>query len=217
MFIGHIAVALAAKCVAPTLPLRTALVGTVLPDLVWPVLVLAGVEHVEIAPGDTAFVPLRFVSYPWSHSLLMVTLTGALVGGLYAWRTRNRSSGMVFALLAISHWVLDWISHRTDMPLMPGGAVHGLGLWQSVPATLLAESGLFLLGTLLYAHATVARDRTGTLSYWSLIVLLAAAYTTDRFSPPPPSAAAVAWMGILLGVVLFAWATWIERHRSLRS
>lgn len=217
MFIGHIAVALAAKRAVPSLPLRAALVGAMLPDVIWPVLVLTGTEHVEIAPGDTAFAPLRFVSYPWSHSLLMVALAGGVVGALYGWRVRSRACGVAFALLAVSHWALDWLSHRPDLPIVPGGTLHGLGLWNSVPATLAVESGLFVLGTLLYARATVARDRTGSVSFWTLIALLAATYVADRFNPPPPSVPVVAWAGILLGIVLFAWATWIERHRAPRG
>lgn len=216
MFIGHVAAALAAKRAAPRAPLGVLFTAALLPDYLWPVLVLAGAEQVDIAPGDTAFTPLRFVSYPWSHSLVMVAAAGAALGLAFAWRTRDRAGGVVLALLAVSHWVMDWLSHRADLPLVPGGAVYGLGLWNSIPATLLVEGGLFAAGVWLYAAFTTAKDRTGRYAYWSLVGVLGAMYAVDRFSPPPPGPQAVAWAGMLLGIVLYFWAAWIERHRTVR-
>ncbi len=217
MFIGHFAVALAAKRAAPRTSLGTLFAAALLPDVVWPVLVLAGVEKVEIHPGDTAFTPLNFVSYPWSHSLLLVTLTGVAAGLLYGWKTRYRPGAVVIALLAVSHWVLDWFTHRPDLPLVPGGAVYGLGLWNSIPATMLIEGAMFAAGAIFYALFTRARDGVGRYAYWSLVVFLAGIYVADRFSPPPPSDRAVAWVGVIGGLVLFAWGAWADRHRLVRQ
>lgn len=215
MFIGHLGVALAAKRLAPRTSLGALFLAAQLPDVVWPVLVLAKVETVEIHPGDTAFTPLNFVSYPWSHSLLMVALTGAAIGALYAWKTANRPGGIAIALLAVSHWVLDWITHRPDMPLYPGASpLLGLGLWNSVPGTLVIEGLIFIAGTLLYTRATAARDRVGRYGFWSLIAFLALIYVADRFDPPPPSAQAVGAVGIVAALILYAWANWADRHRN---
>src|SRR5512141_285043 len=107
MFLGHFATAYAAKKLAPRTSLATLFAASQLPDLVWPCLVLAGVEHATIAPGDTAFTPLRFDEYPISHSLITVAAFGALFGAVHFWRKRRALDGVVLALLAVGHWVLD--------------------------------------------------------------------------------------------------------------
>lgn len=214
MFIGHLAVAFAAKRATPRTSLGVLFAAAQLPDIVWPVLVLTGTEQVAIEPGNTAFTPLNFVSYPWSHSLVMVALTGGLLGLLYGGRKRDFTAGAVVALLAVSHWVLYWVSHRPDMPLVPGGGLHGLGLWNSVPLTMLVEGGLFVAGVALYATFTRARDSIGRYGFWSLIVFLAAIYVGDRFSPPPPGPRAIAWLGVIAGLVLYFWGDWSDRHRT---
>ena len=216
MFLGHLAVALAAKRSAPRVSLGLLFAAAQLPDLIWPVLVLTGAEQVVIQPGITAFTPLDFVSYPWSHSLLMVALTATIAGVAYNWRTKNIAGAVVIAVLAVSHWVLDWISHRPDMPLVPGGALYGLGLWNSIPATLLVEGAMFLAGVVLYARGTAAVDRTGRYAFWSLIVFLSGIYVADRFSAPPPSDRAIAWVGAFAGVVLFLWGDWADGHRRTK-
>lgn len=216
MFIGHFAVALAAKRVAPKASLGILVAAAQLPDVIWPVLVLTGAEKVVIAPGNTAFTPLDFVSYPWSHSLLMVALTGGVAGLAYAWKTKYRTGGLVVALLAISHWVLDWSTHRPDMPLYPGDSpLLGLGLWNSIPATLLVEGALFIAGTWLYARGTTAADRTGRYAFWSLIAFLVVIYLGNIFGPPPPNDTAIGLVGILGTAILLAWSAWADRHRTV--
>jgi len=210
MFIGHFAVALAAKRVAPRTSLGVLFAAAQLPDVVWPVLVLAGAEKVEIHPGDTAFTPLAFTSYPWSHSLLMVAVTGAAAGLIYAGLTRDRTGGLAITLLAISHWVLDWLVHRPDLPLVPGGAVYGLGLWNSVPTTIVIEGSMFIVAVTAYATFTKARDRTGIWAYWSMIVFLAGVYIGNVFGSPPPNGQVVAGVSLAGAVLLLVWA---DRHR----
>ena len=99
MFLGHFAMAYGAKRLAPRTSLGTLFAAAQLPDLVWPVLLLAGVEHATIVPGETAFTPLRFDSYPISHSLLTVAAGGALFGALHYWRRRRPLDALVLALL----------------------------------------------------------------------------------------------------------------------
>ena len=214
MFIGHFAVALAAKRVVPQTSLGVLFCAAQLPDVIWPALVLAGVERVEINPGDTAFTPLNFVYYPWSHSLLMVTLTGAAAGCAYAVWTKFRRGGVMVALLAVSHWLLDWLVHREDLPLVPGGPLHGLGLWNSVAITLLIEGGMFLAGVALYARGTQAKDGVGRYAFWSLVVFLSAIYCGNIFGPPPPGAMAIGLVGLFGTGILLAWAHWADRHRE---
>src|SRR5262245_38652397 len=107
MFIGHFAMAFAAKKAAPSGSLGGVFPAAVLPALRGPLLVLLGVERVTIVPGDTAFTPLRFDSYPISHSLLLDAFWAAAFAAVVFWRTRSRRTAFVSALLVLSHWGLD--------------------------------------------------------------------------------------------------------------
>ena len=213
MFIGHFGLAMAAKRVAPKPSLGTLVLAAQLADGVWPVFVLLGWERVEIAPGVTAVTPLRFVSYPYSHSLVAGAFWAALLaGGYYALR-RDRGGAAWIAALVVSHWMLDFASHRPDMPLWPGGPKVGLGLWYSMPATLVVEFALFGAGAWLYVSATRPRDRVGTFAFAAFVAVLAAIYAAAVFGPPPPSVPALAMSG-LAGWLFIVWAYWIDRHRE---
>ena len=145
MFIGHAALAFAAKPLAPRTSLALLFAAAYWLDIVWPALVLAGVEQVRIDPGNTAFTPLDFFDYPWSHSLAMALAWSVLFG--LAFIREGRSAAVILGLLVFSHWALDFVSHRPDLPLAPGSAtMFGLGLWNSVPATIVIESAMFTAG-----------------------------------------------------------------------
>ena len=216
MFIGHFGLAIAAKRVAPRVSLGTTIFAAEFLDVVWPVLVLTGIEKVEIAPGITRVTPLDFVYYPWSHSLLMACVWGVLFALAY-WLIRRRPrDALLLGALVVSHWVLDWIVHRPDLPLYPGGPRYGLGLWNSVAATMVVEWGMLAAGIYLYVRSTRPLDRIGTYAYWGLVVFLALSYLGATFGPPPPSPEAVAWSS-LIGYLMVAWGWWIDRHRSPAS
>src|SRR5262245_52726415 len=121
MFIGHLALAFAARPRVQKPGLGSLLFAVLWADLLWPILLLAGVEQVRIAPGITPRTPLDFVSYPWSHSLVMDLFWGALLAWILGRGRWTRAAQVGFAALVVSHWVLDWVSHRPDMPLWPGG------------------------------------------------------------------------------------------------
>lgn len=208
MFIGHAALAMAAKPLAPRANLGVALAATYWLDLVWPVLLLAGVERVQVAPGITAFTPLDFVHYPWTHSLLAAA-GWAAVFGLACWKLGRRAA-LVMGLLVLSHWALDAASHRPDLPLWPGSAAMvGLGLWNSVAATLLVESALFAAGIAIYLRST----GRPSIAFWALVGFFVLAYLGAAFGPPPPSATAVAWSALALWL-LPLWGWWIDRRRN---
>ncbi len=213
MFLGHFATAYAAKKLTPRVSLGTLFAAAQLPDLVWPWLVLAGAEKVAIVPGDTAFTPLRFDEYPISHSLVAVAALAALFGGLHLWRRRRPLEAAVLTALAIGHWVLDFVSHRPDMPLWPGGPKLGLGLWNSVPATITVELLLSAVGVALALNATRARDGIGRWGFAGLAAFLLLIYGSNIASPPPPSVEAIGWLGAIGGPVLVILASWVDRHR----
>jgi len=120
MFVGHFALALGSKREAPTVSLGWFIAAVTALDLVWPIFVLAGIERVSVVPGATAVNPLVFDYYPWSHSLLMSLVWGAVLGALALWRGVPRRTAYLIAALVVSHWVLDFITRAPDMPLSPG-------------------------------------------------------------------------------------------------
>jgi hypothetical protein len=216
VLIGHYAVAFGAKKIAPKTSLGTLFAAGAFLDLLWPLLVLAGLETVRIAPGDTRFTPLEFLSYPWSHSLLTSVLWGIGFGLGYFALTGSRRGAIVLALLVVSHWFLDLVAHRPDLPLAPGaGLKAGLGLWNSVAGTLIVELGLFTLGIWLYRRATRARDGIGRWGLFGLVALLLAVYAGAAFGPPPPNVGAIVWTDNAQWLlILLAW--WVDGHRIAR-
>lgn len=216
MFIGHLALGFAAKRALPNTSLAVLFVAVQFADLLWPILVAAGIEHVRIDPGNTAVTPLDFVSYPYSHSLAFLILWGVIFGALYRAATRERAALVVLAALVVSHWVLDFATHRPDMPIYPGSAKYGLGLWNSRLATVAVELPMFAAGLWMYASATTARDATGRWAFLGLAAFLLVAYFMNLAGPPPPSVTAL-WIFALVGAsILTFWSWWADRHRLQR-
>jgi len=215
MFIGHHAVAFAAKPAAPRVSLGTLFAATIFLDLLWPIFILLGIEDVRVA-GITAFTPLDFYKYPITHSLLAVlgwSIAAAIVYRVFRKSTRD---AVIVGAAVLSHWVVDFIAHRPDLPLWPNGPKVGLGLWNSVPATIAVEVGMLVLGLTLYLRATKARDRIGSIALWSLVVFLGIIYVLNLTSPPPPNARAIAFAGLAQWLFV-PWGVWIDRHREARA
>ena len=215
MFIGHFAVGLAAKRAVPRVSLAALFAGAQLADIIWPVLVAFGVEQVRIDPGNTAFTPLDFVSYPYSHSLLLLAVWGVVLGWIVAVATGVRRAFGVIVVLVLSHWVLDWVTHRPDMPLYPGSAKFGLGLWRSIPWTLAIEVTMFLAGLGVYFATTRPRDAIGRWGFSLLAATLSIIYVANITSPAPPSVEAIWIAGIAGAALITAWAWWVDRHRDV--
>lgn len=213
MFVGHLAAALVAKSVEPRPALAAYVAAAYGLDMLWPLFLLAGVETVRIQPGATAFTPLEFVSYPWSHSLVMSVAWGGLAALAAARFASGRRAALAVGLVVVSHWLLDWIAHVPDLPLWPGGPLEGLGLWRSTAATLLVEGAVFVAAIAIYFRATAARDAAGTWGFWALVALVTVIWMSGPFSPPPPSVAAIIVVSVIAAVALPAWSAFIERHR----
>jgi hypothetical protein len=218
MFLGHFGLALAAKRVEPRLSLGTTFAACQLLDLIWPFLVVVGVERVAADPGNTRVTGMAFEHYPWSHSLLMAIVWGAGFAGLLLARRRPMRAALVAGALVVSHWLLDWITHRPDLPLLPGSPTGvGLGLWNSFVGTMLAEFGLFLLGLVNYLRTTVARDRKGSGGLVGLAAFLVVVYVASLLAPPRPGTPGAAIAGPALAMWLIVWwAWWVDKHRDLR-
>jgi len=211
MFIGHFAIGMAAKRVEPTVSLGTLFLSAQFLDLLWPTLLLLDVEHVSIEPGVSKLTPLAFTDYPISHSLLTVVGWSLLFGLVYYFITKKRSAALLVGGLVLSHWLLDVIVHIPDLPLYPGQSPKvGLGLWNSVPLTILIEGGIFVTGVVLYINTKKGQGQNVNMRFWSLIIFLVIIHIMNFIGPPPPSVAAIAWAGHLQWLFIL-WAWWADR------
>ena len=216
MFPGHLAVALAAKRFEPRVPLGAAVAAAFGLDLLWPILVLLGIEFVSVQPGLTAFSSLSFDSYPLSHSLLAAAVWSAIAALLARSVYGSPRIAAILGCLVASHWALDFVTHRPDLPLWPGGPLVGLGLWNSIPGTFLVEGGLLVAGVRTYLRVTVAYDRVGRWALVGLVGLVTLIWVTEPWAPPPPPGGGGAAAALILWL-LPPWARWIEAHRGPRA
>ena len=213
MFLGHFGLAFAAKRAAPSASLGVLVLAAQLPDLLWPLLLLAGVEHVQIVQGATPLLNLEFTAYPYSHSLLTQALLGAALGLGYRLAGGHVRAALIVGLLVPSHWLLDWFVHVPDLTLYPGDtARHGLGVWQSLPTTLLVELLVYGAGLALYLRMTRAVDRVGRWSFAGFVVFLLLAYLASLLGGPPPGVQVLAWSALAIWLTP-VWTHWFDRHR----
>jgi membrane-bound metal-dependent hydrolase YbcI (DUF457 family) len=216
MFLGHFAVSFAAKKPAPRVSLGTFFMAAQLIDLLWPLFLLLGFEHASIDIGNTVVTPLNFYDYPFTHSLAGVVLWSCAFGLLYYAVKRNRQNALIVGATVSTHWILDLLTHRPDLPLwFSGGPYVGIGLWNSLAGTVLVEVGLFALGVFFYVTTTKPKDKIGSIGFWSLAAFLALTYFANLAGPPPPDVMTIAVAGNATWL-LVAWAYWIDRHREIR-
>ena len=213
MFLGHFAIALGAKRAAPRVSLGTFVLAAQFADMLWPVFLLLGWEQVRIVPGITRVTPLDFISYPWSHSLLAQLFWAIVLGSVFFAVNHSWRNALIVAACVPSHWLLDYVSHRPDMPLYPGSARYGLGLWNSLSATLAVELCLYVIGIALYFEATSPRDSLGSYVTWSLLLLLVVLYVASVFGPPTPNVKVLALSALAIWLTV-PWAAWGDRHRQ---
>ena len=208
MFIGHYALALAAKKVDNLPSLAITFIAVQFLDLIWPIFVLLGIETFAIEVGNTALTPLNFISYPYSHSLLASIIWAVLFSMVYFLITKNRRGSFLIGILVFSHWILDFLTHRPDLPLSPFSDVKvGLGLWNMPVVGTIIEVGLFLTGVFLYFKETIPKRK---IAFLGLIIFFIGIHIMNIFGPPPPSVNAVAWSANAMWIFVL-WAWWIEK------
>jgi membrane-bound metal-dependent hydrolase YbcI (DUF457 family) len=218
MFIGHYAVGLASKKLAPRASLAWFVAGATLLDLLFPLFVILGWERAHFVSASTGFLRISLDDYPWSHSLVMALVWSLAFGLLCRVVTRSRGAALLAGAAVFSHWVLDFATHSPDMPLWPGGTARvGLGLWRSTAGTVAVEGLMFVAGLWIYARLTQARDRVGRWALWALVAFLALSYASNLVATSEPDPAVFAWVGLVMGWVMVAWAWWIDAHRNVRG
>lgn len=214
MFIGHFGVGLAAKSLAPKTSLGTLVLAALFSDVLWIFFAYAGLEHVAIKPGITAVNALDLYDIAFSHSLATNVVWAAAFAGLYFLVRRYWRGAWVIFAVVISHWLLDFVSHRPDMPLAPGGhTVLGLGLWNHRLATFVVEGGIWLLGIIFYLRTTRPSNRAGSYGFWIMVTLLSALWAVSLRGTPPPNLTAVKTVNSVMFAITLAWAYWMNRVR----
>ena len=222
MFTGHFAVAFIGKRAGRKLSLGTLLFACLLSDLLWCVFMIAGIEHVRVKPGITIVPGMRAIDVleaseiSYSHSLLMTGIWGALLALLHFSRRRNLAAALMLFAVVVSHWILDFISHPPDMQLMPGEREQhfGLGLWNSIPATLFIEGAFWIAAILLYIRsARGPRNRTASLAFWIGCVIVTAAWIGNIAGPPPADLSTIGFTSLSFFSLTVGWAFWINRLR----
>ena len=215
MFVGHYGVSFAAKRVAPMIPLWVLFIAVQLLDVFWAPFILLGIEKVRIVPGIMASNPLDLYYMPYTHSLLAALLwsAGALLGyRLFPrWGLAGRAA-FVVGLAVFSHWILDFLVHRPDLPLYDNTAKVGLGLWNAPALAFALEAGLLFGGMWLYfGTGSVPRLR---MVLFGLVMLAIQAYVF--FGPPPGSDKAAAWTALAAYAVFAGVVARLERPTSKR-
>ena len=217
MFIGHFAVALAAKKAVPKTSLATLFAAAQFVDLLWPILLLFGLEHVRIDPGNTAMTPLDFYDYPITHSLVGAIGWSVLFGAAYYFRRKLRREAIIVGLLVFSHWILDFVTHRPDLPLVGNDSVKfGMGMWNSFAATVTVESLMFMGGVWLYMRATQPNNKIGTYAFAGLVVFIAFIHIANIFGPTPPNVQMIAIAGNASWLFV-VWGWWIDKNRTSKA
>jgi hypothetical protein len=226
MFVGHYGPAFALKRYAPESSLFALCIGVQLVDIAWGVFVLAGIEEVRIVPGFTESNALDLAFIPYTHSLVAAVVWSVL-GGVVSWLVAGRKSariGIAAALAVASHWVLDLLMHRPDLPLYGDSMKVGLGLWNYRWPAFFAELGSLAIGLVLYATATrprpgsarnsfarVAIGRAGPIVFF---VALTCMQLVNLLVDPATTPQAAAIGGLLSFLSIPIGAAWIDRHRS---
>jgi len=214
VFVGHYGPAFGLKRWAPAAPMWSLAIGVQLVDVVWALLVPAGVEKIRITPGFTASNSLDLQYIPFTHGLT-ATIGWAAMFGIAIWLVYKQSRAGVAAGLAVfSHWIADYLVHVPDLPLFGNQHKVGLGLWNYKWPTYALELAVLGLGMLLYVQGTKARDRIGKLGPPIFFVVLAVMQiVNNEGAPKSPNGMAIGAFVSFLGVA--AVATWIDRHREV--
>jgi hypothetical protein len=155
MLAGYFGLAAIVKSRQPQLPLWALMLSAGLLDLLFVILYFAGVESYKVVPGTEG--GYRIFTADYSHSLVGA-LVISLVALIIAWVFWGRRNGLVIGAVVFSHWILDFITHKGDLAILPGDAagLHiGLGLWTIPWAAIAVELVLALVGTYLYYHASM--------------------------------------------------------------
>ena len=215
MFIGHLAPALAARAITDEAPkLGVLFLGAQLVDIAFFSFALFGLENFRVVPGITAMSPLDLYDYPITHSLLGSAIWAAGFAILVGVLMRNAVAATWAAIVVISHWLLDWVSHRPDLTITGSGETFGLGLWNYPLPAIAVELGILGLAFWMYLKRTKGPTVPPLIMLGVLLVLQAYAW----FGPAPTSAGPVfLFMGLASFGLMIALGAWVSSTRWHRT
>lgn len=215
MFIGHFAPAFAARAVTSEAPkLGTLFIAAQLTDWAFFLFVLGGVEHMRLTPGITAMNPLDFYHYPITHSLAGTAGFALAMAVVVGFTLRNAVAATWAAIVVLSHWVLDWISHRPDLTLAGGDEKFGLGLWNYPWWAMAVE--LSLVGLAVWWYMRRTKGPVGPIAILLAVMMMMQAI--NWFGPEPKDAGApFVLLGMLAFGILTFLAFWVGGTRWHRN
>lgn len=215
MFVGHYGPSFAIKSVDRSIPLWLLFVAVQLVDIFWAIFVLIGVEKVRIVPDITATNPLDLYYMPYTHSLIGALAWAGAAAVMYKLTPRlgNWKAGWLIAAAVFSHWILDLLVHRPDLPLYDNTAKVGLGLWNYPALAFALEAALLFGGMYLYFRKTKAVTPGGRYGMVVFGVIMLAVQGWVFFGPPPGSDKQLAVTALLSYGIFAAVIYWLEKKR----
>lgn len=220
MNIGHYGVSLGLKKADKNINLGLLFFASQFVDILWAVLVLLGIERADIVPGITAANPIDYTYYPFSHSLIASLIwTGVLYIIFRVLPTKPGSQkskvALVMATAVLSHFFLDLLSHRPDLPLSIGDSPKiGLGLWNFVLVSYIVEGLIFFIGLWLYMRATDGETFAGKYGMLIFAAFLFLTNLMNLFGTPPPNSQTLATFSLTTYLLSIGIAFWLDRKRS---
>lgn len=218
MFIGHFAPAFAAAAISPRAPrLGTLFIAGQLVDWGFFVFASLGIEKMRIEPGATAMVPFDLYYMPYTHSLLGSAVWAVIFGLIVTAWLRDGKAGTLAALVVLSHWALDFLTHRPDLTLAGGNTAYGLGLW-NVPGIAIPLELLITLGAFWW-YIRQTRGPIGPPLV--LMVVLLAMQAFNWFGPVPAEVSLSLYLQALaayaVATLLARWVGTNRKHKRPRD
>lgn len=215
MFVGHYGPSFAIKAVRPAIPLWLLFIAVQLVDVAWSVLILLGIEKARIVPGITASNPFDLYYMPYTHSLVATILWSVAAGALckVLLGLRQWSSAAWIGAAVFSHWVLDWLVHRRDLPLYDDTMKVGLGIWNYPVIALALEAFLLFGGMFMYMRRTTTINAVVRFGPPAFGILMIAIQAYIFFGPVPGSPSELAATALVSYIVFAAVIQWLDRQR----
>jgi membrane-bound metal-dependent hydrolase YbcI (DUF457 family) len=212
MFIGHYAVSFAAKRLAPEISMGILVFAANFPDIIWSIAIILGIENAHIASDSSVFTPVGLNYYAISHSFVVSIVLSVLFANLYWWKKKDVTGALVIGGAGFSHWLLDFVTAPSTLPLFPGSSMNlGLGLLSSMTSRLLVEELLLVIGVLLYLSITKLKKKIKLYGFATFVLLISATYIVSNMKQ-------IEFGERLLGefvvftLVLPVWAQWFDEN-----
>ena len=215
MFVGHYGPSYVIKAAQPAIPLWLLFIAVQLVDVAWSMLIMLGIEKARIVPGITASNPFDLYYMPYTHSFVAAILWSVAAGGLcnVLFGLRKWSAAVWIGAAVFSHWILDWVVHRPDLPLYDDTVKVGLGIWNYPMIALILEALLLFGGMFIYMRRTTAVNALGRIGPPGFGILMIAIQTYIFFGPPPASSDELAVTAIASYLVFAVVIWWLDRQR----